>query len=224
MPSQFADYTSFLEVAFAINLLFGGWRGFARFLLERRQISLKRYVAKVRIDSVDEAMEQRARDRMAARHEKCGVLCRRVERIGRLLGVFMAIAIVVLLFLVGNAAPVDARMLALIVAAAMPVPTTMASMLLIQTAYRVWFWHSYRRFRKEARHLAVLVRAANEVLDSRADRHEDGGAATAPSLDAQRAAARPARLRRSIGRWLPVAVLLAAALVAVLAFAARAAA
>ena len=176
MPSEFADYTSFLEVAVAINLIFGGWRRFSRFLLERRRISFRRYAMKVRIDSVDEAMEQRARDEMAVRHEKCGDLCGRVERIGRILGVVMAIVIVALLFFAGNETPVGAWMLGLIVAAAAPVPATMAAMLLIQSAYRVWFWRSYRRFRKEARHAAMFVRAADEVFDSPADQHEADGA------------------------------------------------
>ncbi len=166
MPAEFADYTSFLEVAFAINLLFGGWKGFARFLLERRRLSFNRYAVKTRVEAVDDAVE-RLLEEISARNEACRRVCRGVERWGRIVGFVMAAVIVAALFAIGNREVVDGPMLAGIVVAALPVPLTMALMVLVQAACRARNWRSYRRFRAEARYARALeyVLAANNVLD-----------------------------------------------------------
>lgn len=169
MPSQFADYTSFLEVAFAINLLFGGWQGFARLLLERRRLSFNRYAMKARVEAVDDAV-QRLLEEISARNEACRRVCRGVERWGRVVGFAMAAVIVAALFLVGNGEVVDGPMLAGIVVVALPVPLTMALMVLVQAGCRARNWRSYRRFRADARYARALeyVLAANNMLDARA--------------------------------------------------------
>ena len=55
MPNQFGDYTSFLEMSFAINLLFGFWNGLSVLLLDKRRKALEIYVSKFRASDDDGA-------------------------------------------------------------------------------------------------------------------------------------------------------------------------
>ena len=138
MPNQFGDYTSFLEMAFAINLLFGVWDGLSGLLLDKRRKNFALYMSRFHASALDNDGAA-VLGAIQRRDTKCTVLCDGIKKWGRILGIVAAIIISILMFVMGNGRTVEIwpEILAFGILA-LPVPLACLAMFSIHIIFRFW--------------------------------------------------------------------------------------
>lgn len=118
-PPKFGDYTSFLEIAFGVNLLFGVWDGLAAKMSGWRISELRRLQGNIRVSAVD-AVTPALEKREAA----CNRKCETIKKWGRTAGVIFAGVIALVLFVVGDNATVSGWKMSGIAVLVAPLPVS----------------------------------------------------------------------------------------------------
>lgn len=120
-PGQFGDYTSFLEIAFALNILFNAWHAIPTNLTRRRG-----------------GVGKYAETPGAASYESVGRWSKRVVRCGQGTGLLFAFATVAALYAVADGVPVDRDAAMVILLAVAPLPVTYLLVRTIHTGFALW--------------------------------------------------------------------------------------
>lgn len=119
VPPEFGDYTSFLEIAFGVNLLFGVWDGLAAKMSGWRISELRRLQGNIRVSAVD-AVTPALEKREAA----CNRKCETIKKWGRTAGVVFAVMTALVLFVVGDSTAVSGWKVGGIAVLAAPLPVS----------------------------------------------------------------------------------------------------
>ena len=119
VPPEFGDYTSFLEIAFGVNLLFGVWDGLAAKMSGWRTSELRRLQGNIRVSAVD-AVTPALEKREAA----CNRKCETIKKWGRRAGVMFALVTALVLFVVGDSVAVSGWKVGGIAVLAAPLPVS----------------------------------------------------------------------------------------------------
>ena len=119
VPPEFGAYTSFLEIAFAVNLLFGVWDGLAAKMSGWRISELRRLQGNIRASAIDAV-----RPALKNREVVCNRKCETIKKWGRRAGVMFAAVIALVLFVVGDSATVSGWKVVGIAGLAAPLPVS----------------------------------------------------------------------------------------------------
>lgn len=120
-PGQFGDYTSFLEIAFALNILFNAWHAIPTSLTRRRG-GVGKYAEKPG----------------AASYDSVGKWSKVIVRCGQGTGLLFAFAIAAALYVLADEVPVDQNAAMLILLAVAPLPVTYLLVRAIHIGFALW--------------------------------------------------------------------------------------
>ena len=121
LPPEFGDYTSFLEIAFALNVLFNAWQAIPTNLARRRP-GLAKHAESAGVEGYDFVR----------------TLSEVVVWGGRALGIVAAVLIVAALYGLPDDTPVDWASAVAILLAVAPLPLTFVLVYLIYGAFLLW--------------------------------------------------------------------------------------
>ena len=139
MPNQFGDYTSFLEMSFAVNLLFGVWEG----LLDKLRKDFQIYVSRFRASALDDDGAA-VLDAIQRRGTRLIILCDGIKKCGRTFGMLAAIAISVIMFVIGDEQVVRIWPEIIIFSIlSLPVPLACLSMFMLHHVFSFWIRISF---------------------------------------------------------------------------------
>ena len=132
--AEFSGYTSFLEVAFGVNLLFGAWDGMYEKLSQLSQQNTAKGGQALELAKADSGDQQ-----TIIRHrERCDRLRTWMRKAGRAAGLVVAITIAISLLVVEPDQAINRWQFSLIAVAGAVVPSLLAIMVIVDYAYTRW--------------------------------------------------------------------------------------
>jgi hypothetical protein len=131
---SFSQYTSFLEIAFGVNLLFGAWEGIYEKLSQISRDSRSKGERTLETAKVDVGQ----REDITRHRRRCDACRTWIRRVGRSFGLLIATTIAVSLLLVTPEQSVGRWGFFLIGGSGALVPSLMAIMVIVDKAYTAW--------------------------------------------------------------------------------------
>ena len=177
LPLKFGDYSSFLEIAFAVNLLFGFWHALSKGLTDWQTATANDWEIRFKANDVDAG--RGILQRIQRRHEICRHWCSKAQKIGRSVSIVIAILIARALYFYPEGATLDHYSVVLIGLSILPVPIVGLVMCAFTVGFSVWNWISFNDMAKDPEAISSISKTQKAIAEESLREEEQ------PSQEAQ---------------------------------------
>ena len=171
MGAVFGDYTSFLELAFGVNFLFGVWTALYRRLYAWQVAISRKFGRQFRVLAADRGGE--VREIIRIRQQRSRRWCSQIQRRGRWFSIFIAPPILLALLYFPDAHPVNFLGIWLIILSISPIPIVALMMCAVTFAVEVWNWGSFRDMIKNPEVISAISKTKQIVQEEQPPEDEE---------------------------------------------------